>query len=135
MIFVDSSAWLALSDVRDGNHASARRAHSGLVTGRLGRLITTDYVMDETLTLMRKRVGPEQVREFVERLESSRSSQLIWVTPEHYRSARSLFLAQGHRTWSFTDCTSFVIMRELGLSVAFTFDHDFRQAGFEGYPK
>ena len=135
MIFVDTSAWLALSDARDGSHASALRAHSALVTGRLGRLITTDYVMDETLTLMRKRVGPEHVREFVERLELSRSSQLIWVTPEHYRLARSLFLEQKSRSWSFTDCTSFVIMRELGISVAFTFDHDFRQAGFEGFPK
>lgn len=135
MIFVDSSAWLALSDVRDGNHASALGAHAELATGRFGRLITTDYVVDETLTLMRKRVGQEPTRQFVERLEPSRSSQLIWVTLEHYRAALSLFLKQSGTTWSFTDCTSFVIMRELGVGAAFTFDQDFERAGFEVHPK
>ena len=134
MIFIDTSAWLAMSDSRDGNHRAALTLHRDLVGGHSGRLVTTDYVLDETLTLIRKRSGPEVVRVFVSGLTESRSVLQIWVTPEHYREAQAVFLDQGKRAWSFTDCTSFVVMRELGILSAFCFDHDFREAGFETRP-
>jgi predicted nucleic acid-binding protein len=130
MIFVDSSAWLALVDIRDGNHRAGLAFHEELVDGKAGRLLTSDYILDETLTLMRKRSGLETVREFERPLRVSPSLQQIWVTPTHYEAALELFLGQGKKSWSFTDCTSFAIMRELGVREAFTFDVDFRQAGF-----
>ncbi|HEV2317735.1 MAG TPA: PIN domain-containing protein [Thermoplasmata archaeon] len=135
MIFVDTSAWLAVYNVQDGNHAPAVEHLRELLTGRAGRLVTTDFVLDESLTLIRKRAGSEVVREFTQRLASSRSVQEIGVTPEHYRSALTMFLDQGPSAWSLTDCTSFVVMRELGIAAAFTFDADFRAAGFEVRPR
>ncbi len=134
MIFVDTSAWLAITDIRDGNHRPALAFHEELVRGKAGRLMTTDYVLDETLTLMRKRSGAYTAREFVDRVQKSPSIQQIWVTPTHYDVALALFLGQGKKSWSFTDCTSFAIMREFGIRQAFTFDADFRQAGFEPQP-
>jgi uncharacterized protein len=134
MIFVDSSAWLALSDVRDGNHKRALEFHRGLGSGGAGRLLTSDYIMDETLTLMRKRSGAPAARQFALELAQSPSTQQIWVTPAHYDTALELFIGQRLTSWSFTDCTSFAIMRELGVREAFTFDADFRQAGFEPRP-
>lgn len=134
MIFVDSSAWLAASDVRDGNHKRALAFNARLFEGTAGRLLTSDYVLDETLTLLRKRAGADLTRRFAAGLEASSSVQLIWVTPAHYRTALELFLGQGHTAWSFTDCTSFAVMRELGVRQAFTFDSDFFQAGFEVHP-
>jgi uncharacterized protein len=134
MIFVDSSAWLAISDVRDGNHSRALAFNTRLVSGFSGGLLTSDYVMDETLTLLRKRSGTEIAKKLASGVERSSTLQLIWVTPAHYRAALDLFLNQRHTTWSFTDCTSFVIMRELKVRRAFTFDSDFFQAGFEVEP-
>jgi uncharacterized protein len=134
MIFVDSSAWLAISDTRDGNHRSALEFHAELLKGRAGRLLTSDFILDETLTLMSRRVRLEDIRRFVAGIEESPSVQQIWVTPAHYKSALSLFLGQGSRRWSFTDCTSFAIMHELAIRQAFTFDDDFREAGFESRP-
>ena len=134
MIFVDSSAWLAASDVRDGNHRRALEFQGELLEGAHGRLVTSDYVLDETLTLLRKRSGGKLTRDFVRGIEGSSSVQQIWVTPAHYRGALDLFLGQDEKSWSFTDCTTFVLMRELGISKAFTFDDDFRQAGFEPLP-
>lgn len=134
MIFVDSSAWLAMTDVRDGNHSTAIEFHADLVKGRAGRLLTSDYVMVETLTLIRRRAGAETVRGFAQGVQASSSLQQIWVTPAHYRVALEMFLDQGTKSWSFTDCTSFAIMRELGVRQAFTFDTDFREAGFELRP-
>lgn len=135
MIFVDSSAWLAIADVRDGNHRAAISFHARLLEGSAGRLLTSDYILDETLTLIRKRVGEELVRQFIAGVDGSPSVQQIWVTSAHYRAALALFLGQGGKTWSFTDCTSFAIMGELGIRQAFTFDSDFRQAGFEPQPR
>ena len=134
MIFVDTSAWVAISDARDGNHVRALGLQRELLSGKSGRLITTDFVLDETLTLIRKRSGADPVRRFLDGLEASASVQQIWITPEHYRAARGLFLDQGQRFWSFTDCTSFVVMREFGISQAFSFDKDFREAGFDTRP-
>lgn len=134
MIFVDTSAWIAVGDVRDGNHKEALSFHSTLVRGAEGRLLTSDYVLDETFTLLRKRAGLDVARKFAAGLEASSSVQRIWVTPGHYRAALELFLDQGDRSWSFTDCTSFAIMRELGVRRSFTFDKDFREAGFEARP-
>ncbi len=134
MIFVDTSAWLAAADVRDGYHGAALRAQHELYSGQFGRLITSDYILDETLTLLRRRIGPEGVRKFAAGLAASRSVQLVPIAPGHFLAARDLFLDQGETSWSFTDCSSFVLMRELGISVAFTFDRGFREAGFEVRP-
>jgi uncharacterized protein len=134
MIFVDTSAWLAISDVRDGNHRKALELHRELLTGKAGRLITSDYVLDETLTLMRRRAGPAATRTFLLGVEASASVQVIWVGQEQFHSAQVAFLEQGARAWSFTDCTSFAIMRELGIATAFSFDSDFERAGFEVRP-
>lgn len=134
MILVDTSAWLALSDLRDGNHDRALETQRLLAGGSLGRLLTTDYVIDETLTLLRRRVGGLTTRRFFEGIASSRSVHQIWITSEHFRQATERFLAQRETDWSFTDCTSFAVMSELGIDVAFSFDRDFVQAGFQIRP-
>ena len=90
--------------------------------------------MDETLTLVRRRLGPSAARDFADGIGRSRSAQLLWVTPTHYREALRLFLEQARTSWSFTDCTSFVLMRELGIRAAFAFDRDFLEAGFDVRP-
>lgn len=134
MIFVDTSAWLAVSDRRDGNHASAIEYYEELVRGKAGRLITSDYILDETLTILQKRVGMDGVRQFLDALSSSKSVHQAWVTPERFRFSLEIFSKSSDQAWSFTDCTSFAIMRELGIREAFTFDADFRQAGFAAKP-
>lgn len=135
MIFVDSSAWVALVDQRDGNHSAAIRQQAELLQGRLGRLITSDFVLDETFTLVRKRLGADAVRQFSSGIDSSGSVHVLWVTPEQFEASKKLFLLQGRRSWSFTDCTSFSLMRELGIRSAFSLDSDFREAGFDIWPK
>lgn len=134
MILVDTSAWFAVSDPSDGNHRRALREHRELLGGKRGRLLTTDFILDETLTLTFRRLGLEAARAFSNGIERSRSVQTVWITPAHYQAALDLFLGQDRTRWSFTDCTSFAIMRELGLRHAFSFGADFREAGFEVLP-
>lgn len=131
MIFVDTSAFLALADSEDRNHTAARTIHDGgIMRGKFGRMVTSDYVLDEAFTLLKTNLGVDAVEALAGVVESGGSVHQVWVGREHFRSALQLLKAHADRSWSFTDCTSFVIMRELGIAHAFSFNADFRQAGF-----
>jgi predicted nucleic acid-binding protein len=134
ILFVDTSAFFALADGQDGNHARARRALSRL--SRDGReLVTTTYVFDEIVTLVRYRLGHKSAKALGERILASTWCRLIDVTEELRDEAWRIFLRHADQSFSFTDCTSFATMRSMRLSEAFTFDRrDFAAAGFTPVP-
>ena len=134
MIFVDTSAWLALADAHDRDHAEAQAFHGRLRRGEFGKLATTNYVMVETLTLVRRRVGLAPAVTLSNAVREGKEVQLFWVEPVHHQKAVGLMSAHADKRWSLTDCSSFVIMRALGIQRAFTFDRDFEQAGFSCEP-
>ncbi|MCI4326722.1 MAG: PIN domain-containing protein [Thermoplasmata archaeon] len=134
MIFVDSGAWIALLDGRDGFHRAALAFQRELVRGRHGRLVTSDYVLDEAVTYLRRRGPVDQIRAFRELLVSSESVEVVGTAPERFWSAWGLLVDHGDNRWSLTDCVSFETMRALGIRTVFGFDADFRQAGFELLP-
>jgi len=134
LIFVDASAWYALEVEDDENHASALALMEELRRGRYGALVTSDYVLDETITLLRMRWGAEQSVRFADKVLRSRSVNVVWVDRSVFEEALKLLRERPDRRWSFTDCTSFVIMTQLGVKEAFTFDRNFEQAGFTGLP-
>ncbi|EQD56706.1 protein containing PilT protein [mine drainage metagenome] len=134
MIFIDSGAWIALLDQRDGFHRRARAFQGELARGVHGRLVTTDYVLDEAVTYLRQRGPGHLVREFRGILTASESVQVVWTTPDRFWTAWDTLLSRPDKRWSLTDCLSFVTMQALGIRLAFGFDSDFRQAGFELLP-
>ena len=134
VIFVDTSAWYALMDAEDPNHRAAQAFHRDLGKGRFGRLVTTDYVLDETYTHLRLRANLGFVRGLVGLLGGSRSIVQLWVGEEDFKRALRLMLEREDKVWSFTDCTSFVLMESMGIRDAFTFDANFREAGFSAHP-
>ena len=134
MIFVDTSAWVALLDNRDGYHRRASEFQRELQKGAHGRLITTDYVLDESVTYLRLAAGVDQVKEFRRVIESSGSLQIVWTTSDLFWASWDQLIDRPDKRWSFTDCISFQTMRNLGIESAFSFDTDFRQAGFKVLP-
>jgi predicted nucleic acid-binding protein len=135
MIFVDSGAWIALLDQRDGFHRPALGFQRELHRGNHGRLVTTDYVLDEAITYLRLHGPAGLVGEFREIVTTSESLHVVWTTPERFWAAWDTMLARPDKRWSLTECLSFVTMEALGIRIAFGFDSDFRQAGFELLPK
>lgn len=97
-------------------------------------MVTSDYVLDETLTLVRKRVGLEEVERLSNSLKASPNVHVNWVGERVFESALRRMLTHQDKVWSFTDCTSFETMQELGIRRAFAFDRDFTSAGFEVVP-
>jgi hypothetical protein len=132
-LFVDTSGWMACADAADPAHKSAIAARDAWLE-KNGLLLTTDYVVDETLTLLRLRLGMDEAEAWWLQVEAS--TKLRWESIDQNRAerAREFFFRYRDKEFSFTDCTSFVVMRELKMREALTTDHHFSQAGFIARP-
>jgi len=128
-LFVDTSGWMACADAADPAHVAASVARDSLLK-QGGLLVTTDYVMDETLTLIRLRLGLQAAEVWWRQVDGS--SRVRWesITSERAEKARGLFFRYRDKDFSFTDCTSFAVMRELRIVDALATDHHFKQFGF-----
>ncbi len=134
MIFVDTSAWFALLVERAAERTEATEVFAQIESGRFGAPVTTDYVLDETFTLLRQRAGLAPVARLSDLIGQSRALRRVRIGEAAFEAGLQLMLAHPDRKWSFTDCTSFVTMREAGIPRAFTWDHNFAEAGFEVLP-
>jgi predicted nucleic acid-binding protein len=123
-IFVDSSAWYALVNARDKNHLAAKRFLEAS-----HRLLTTNFVIDETITLVLVRKGYQAAVDLGEQLWSEEQARIVWLSRADQRAAWQLFKRYSDKEFSFTDCTSFVVMERLGLAHAFAFYEHFSQTG------
>lgn len=132
-LFVDTAGWAMLVDEADPDHRAAREARDAWLR-RGGVLVSTDYVMDETLTLLRMRLGLDVAERWWRLVDGS--PRVLWEPIDSSRAekARSWLFGWRDKEFSFTDCTSFVVMRDLKLKVALTSDRHFAQAGFEVAP-
>ena len=129
-IFVDASGLYALVDRKDAHHPVARAVVERLLrSGR--RLLATDYVVAETVNLANARSGSAVAIRVLELLEQSAGIRIEWIGAARFDQTRAFFRKHADHAYSFTDCTSFVVMRELKLSQALTSDRHFTQAGFE----
>jgi hypothetical protein len=132
-VFVDTAGWMACADAADPVHVRACAARDQALAGG-SLLVTTDYVADETLTLLRGRLGLKAAGAWWAQVDGSPRLRWQWIDPVRAEKARTLFFAHAGKDHSFTDCTSFVVMRELRLREALTTDRHFRQAGFQLLP-
>jgi predicted nucleic acid-binding protein len=98
-------------------------------------LFVTDYIFDETLTLVNVRAGHATAVRAGTWLLSSGNVKFVHINPEQWQAAWQMFQQYDDKQFSFTDCTSFVVMRELHLVDAFTFDRHFEQMGFRMWPR
>jgi len=128
-VLVDSAGFLALWDAGDEHHGAAVALQHDLAR-KSRRFLTTEYIVDETITLLLVRHSHAAAVDFLETIEKSESLRLEWIDPPRFHAASAWFRRHSDKDWSFTDCVSFAVMRELRLRDAFTTDHHFRQAGF-----
>jgi uncharacterized protein len=128
-VFADASGWIALNSKRDQWHKTAVEINKSLLHNG-SRYVTTNFVLDETLTGLRMKVGHFAAVDFGERLRNSKAVHVIYITEELQEEAWGLFKQYADKDFSFTDCTSFVVMKQMKVVDAFTNDHHFEQMGF-----
>ena len=135
-IFIDTSAWDAIEDSGDQNHEIALAFKDDLSNNC--RLVTTDYVLDETYTLLLLNVGYERTIAFqrnTSELFQAGILEVAHVTPSLRDEAWDIFKRFNiDKKWSFTDCVSYVVMKRFDIETVFAFDHHFEQMGFNRKP-
>src|ERR1700677_3282749 len=130
-VFLGTSGLYAVFDRDDANDSRARTAwEEWLREGAV--LLTNNYVMLETTTLLQHRVGVGAVRALHE--EVTPLLQVDWVSEERHRAGMEAVLAAARKKLSLVDCVSFQTMRNRGVRTAFCFDAHFREQGFSTKP-
>ena len=129
-LFVDTGAWYALLNRLDSHHAEA----ADFLKSTSRHLLTTNYVLVETVNLLNVRAGHGAAALYLEQAHSSKILTLHHIGAGQHGQAESYFRRHSDKGWSLTDCSSFVVMGELGLTEAFSFDRHFSQAGFVRVP-
>ena len=128
-IFVDTGAWFALRYRRDGMHGRAAATLRRIRKAR-SDLVTTDYVLAEAVTLLKARGAVDHAIELGEMLRGGEVARLVAVENSHRDRAWALFVRFRNLRVGYVDCTSFAVMQTERVTQAFTFDADFRAAGF-----
>ena len=129
-VFVDTSWLKALLDEKDEFHKKALKVLSKIKEASYS-LITTNYILDESFTLVRVRCGVERALQLRDKLaEMVEVLKIVRITSSDDVDAWEWFV----KDWtglSFTDCTSFVVMERLGIENVASFDKHFSRAGFK----
>ena len=125
MIFVDTGAWFAAAVPSDPDHSAASR----WLADDTEPLLTTDYVIDETLTLLRARGERTRALLLGEGFFNARLAEIYTLDETDIALAWEVFKRFDDKDWSFTDCASKAIIERLGIRQAFAFDQHFRQFG------
>ena len=127
-VFADTSALYAFVNKRDAYHAEARRIVERLLHAR--RQLASDYVVTETVNLATARGGYLLGRRVLDLIDQTEGLRIEWIGVARFELAKAFFRKHADHSYSFTDCTSFVVMRELRVSEVLTSDHHFAEAGF-----
>ena len=130
-VFVDSSAWITLSDSREERHLQAKSHYLHLIKAK-ARIYTSDYVLAETYTRIRYDGGHRQALRFHDLITSAEKLgyiETVWVDQDTFRQAWDIFEKYEDQLFSFVDCTSFVLARQLRVDSIFAFDDDFAVMG------
>lgn len=135
-LFIDTGAWIALNNKKDLHHGDALKANKQFLDSGCF-YITSDYVLDETYTLLRLDVGHRRAVEFgyeIKRLQQKSKIHVFHVNQLILDRTWKIFEQYSDKDFSFTDCSSFAVMEMLKIDEAFSFDKHFEQYGLMRLP-
>ena len=125
-VFADTFALIAWLNPRDDAHAVV----TAYLDGFTGRLVTTEWVLVELADALSAPTAHSTAVAFLQVVRADPLLEVVGYDPAVYRAGFDLFAARPDKAWSLTDCISFGVMTERGLTEALTADHHFEQAGF-----
>ena len=128
-VFVDTAAWIALLNVRDTLHLQANQVMDRLLRLKTP-LVTTEFVLLEVADALCATNSRSKTVAFINSLRVLDSVEIIPVSQKLLDEGWTLYSQRADKDWGLTDCISFVVMTQEGMSQAFTSDRHFEQAGF-----
>ncbi len=128
-VFVDTAAWLALINVDDDFHLAAKQVKKRLQQEGY-QFVTTDFIFLEVADALTSPLIRQQTITFINSLKKLPILEVIPISNSLYEQGWILYSQRLDKDWGLTDCISFVVMQHLNISLAFTSDKHFQQAGF-----
>jgi len=125
--FADTSFFVAVLSRKDRFHSQSVAILQQLDS----KLTTTDWVLNEVGNSLSKLSNRHKMLPLYDFLSNHPLIAIIPATRVQFEQGLRLFDARRDKSWSLTDCISFEMMKEHGLSEALTNDHHFEQAGFK----
>lgn len=129
VLFADTAFWIALTNRRDQYHERAVAWRRHVAASRI-RLVTTEAVLWEWLNGMSHPSSRQIVAQGYRRCHHDPSISVVTFDAETVGAALSLYEERPDKSWSLTDCISFVVMEREEIHEALTTDHHFEQAGY-----
>ena len=132
LLFIDTWGWLTLYDRQESAHQQTVKFYQDFWHQK-GNIYTTDYVLDETFTLLFKRLNNYQANQAMQTLLKSFENQKfhqIFINEKRFAKTcllRSKYIDKPRI--SFTDLSSMVVMKEYGITFILTGDDHFNQVG------
>jgi predicted nucleic acid-binding protein len=124
LIFVDTTIWASAIDASDTLHDDGSAVLKALADGELPSAVTTDFVLDETLTLLKMRGGrPDAIARAIASIMSSRNLNLVYVDDALFDAALRTY--QKFERLSFTDAVTLAVMQQRKIKEIFSHDEDF----------
>lgn len=127
MIFVDTAYWLALFNPREELHA---RAHAW-ADAVSDRVVVTEHVLRETVNDLSMPIDRPKAHAIIAHVRRAADCDIAPATADLLEAGLELHESRADKSWSLTDCISFVVMKRFDVQRALTHDHHFEQAGFE----
>lgn len=135
-VFVDTSAWIAIVLEGDLHHSEAESYFRGLVKGG-AKVMTSNYVIDETLTRLLYDQSLRAAQKFYKKIKEASSKNrlmVFWIDEAIVDDAWNAFVKFAEHRLSFTDCTSYALVKRYRLDEIFAFDDDFAKVGLNLMP-
>ena len=126
IVFADTSFYVAALNPRDVNHTRAEAFGRGF----RGHVVTTEYVLLEVATFFCEGAHRPVFLGLLQTLQHDPEVTIVPASADPWNRGVALFAARPDKDWSLTDCISFGVMQERGITDALTADHHFEQAGF-----
>lgn len=126
MNFIDTTFWVGVADANDDFHESSHAVIEGIRTGRASPAITTDFVIDETVTILGKRrgFGAANASKVAASILASPRVFTVYIDDALLKESLKTYPMYGGRL-SLTDVASTTVMRKYGVRQIFSHDHDF----------
>lgn len=132
-VFLDTSYIVALEITDDQYHSQALN-YWQILLADAPRLVTTSFILDEVATFFNSRNHHSKAVEIGKNLLASPSVNFVHIQKSLFEEGWNYFVKHTDKAYSLTDCISFVVMQQLKIQVALSFDKHFDQAGFTKLP-
>ena len=128
-IFLDTNGWLALLNSTEELHEQADRVWQRIIRTNQ-RIVLTDWIVAEAGNSLARFRQRHRLQIALDRILSNPRGELVFIDHDLLQRAFAIFAQHSDKSYGLVDCASFVVMRDRGITDAFTSDVHFEQAGF-----